>query len=81
MASGAGSFAELQNAKSRLEIARVAVRRAELGLSRTRITFPFDLVILREQIDIGQYVLAGQSLAEVYGTSMVEIPCRWKTIT
>ena len=66
--------AELQNAKSRLEIARVAVRRAELGLSRTRITFPFDLVILREQIDIGQYVLAGQSLAEVYGTSMVEIP-------
>ena len=66
--------AELQTAHSRLEAARVALRRAELDLSRTRVSLPFDAVVLTEAVDVGQYVVAGQSVAEAYGTSAVEIP-------
>ena len=65
--------AELQTAHSRVEVARVALRRAALDLSRTRISLPFDAVVLSEAVDVGQYVVAGQSVAEVYGTSAVEI--------
>ena len=53
--------AELQTAHSRLEAARVALRRAELDLSRTRVSLPFDAVVLTEAVDVGQYVVAGQS--------------------
>ena len=67
-------MAELETAQSRLETARVAVRRAELTLRRTRITLPFDSVVLSERVDVGQYVVAGQSIGDVYGTSAVEIP-------
>ncbi|MDA2938380.1 efflux RND transporter periplasmic adaptor subunit [Acidobacteria bacterium AH-259-A15] len=66
--------AELKTVQSRLEAARVAVRKAELNLNRTRITLPFDAVVLSEHVDAGQYVMAGQSIGEVYGTSTVEIP-------
>ncbi|MFQ5928461.1 MAG: efflux RND transporter periplasmic adaptor subunit [Acidobacteriota bacterium] len=65
---------ELKTVQSRLEAARVAVRKAELNLNRTRITLPFDAVVLDEHVDAGQYVMAGQSIGQVYGTSTVEIP-------
>ncbi len=66
--------AELANTQSRLDGTQVAVRRAKLNLERTRITLPFDAVVLSERVDPGQYVWPGQSIAEVYGTSAMEIP-------
>lgn len=65
---------ELMNAKSRLQAAHVAVRKAELNLSRTRISMPFNSVVLQENVDVGQYVVPSQSIAEVYGISSLEVP-------
>ncbi len=66
--------AELETAQSRLEAVRVAVRKAELNLRRIRITLPFDSVVLSKRVDVGQYVVAGQGIGDVYGTSAMEIP-------
>ena len=52
----------------------MAVRRAKLNLVRTRITLPFDAVVMSERVDPGQYVMPGQSIGEAYGTSAMEIP-------
>jgi len=65
---------ELMNAKSRLQAAHVAVRKTELNLSRTWISMPFNAVVLQENVDVGQYVVPSQSIAEVYGISSLEIP-------
>lgn len=66
--------AERQTARARLEGAQVALRKAQLNLERSHITLPFDAVVLQERVDAGQFVLAGQSVAEVYGASALEIP-------
>ena len=66
--------AELTNAKSRLDGARVAVSRAKLNRARTQIILPFNAIVLSERVDPGQYVLPGQSIGEAYGTSTMEIP-------
>lgn len=65
--------AELQTAHAGLKIAKVFLQKAELDLKRTRISLSFDAVVLSEVVDIGQYVVSGQSIAEVYGTSAVEV--------
>lgn len=66
--------AELTNAKSRLDGARVAVRRAKLNRERTQIMLPFSAIVSSERVDPGQYILPGQSIGEAYGTSTMEIP-------
>ena len=54
--------------------AQVAVRRAQVDQKRTTIKLPFDGRVVSEQVDVGQFISAGQSVATVYGTSVVEIP-------
>ena len=66
--------AELETARARLKSAHVALRKAKLNLSRTRVSLPFDAVVLREEVDLGQFVVPGQTLGEVYDPSVVEIP-------
>jgi RND family efflux transporter MFP subunit len=58
--------AELAAAEADLDVAR-------LNLERTRISVPFDGVVVSERVDIGQYIVAGQSIARVYGTDAVEV--------
>ncbi len=60
------SEAELAAAEADLQVAR-------LNLDRTRLSVPFDGVVASENIDIGQYIGPGQSVARVYGTDAVEI--------
>ena len=54
--------------------AQVALRKAQVDQKRTTIKLPFDGRVVSEQVDVGQYVIAGQSVATVYGTSAMEIP-------
>ncbi|MEX2671332.1 MAG: efflux RND transporter periplasmic adaptor subunit [Phycisphaeraceae bacterium] len=63
----------LSTAQSQASAARVAMQRAEVDLRRTSITLPFDAVVVEEQVSVGQFVTAGQSLGRVYGTEAVEI--------
>lgn len=63
-----------------LEAARAAVARdsavlsdAELALARTKVRAPFRGVVQAESIDIGQFVVAGQSVGRLYATDAVEV--------
>ncbi len=64
---------QLKTAKAALLSAQAAVRQAELDLSRTRITAPFNCYVRNEMVDLGQYVRSGNSVATVAGTDAVEI--------
>ena len=63
-----------------IEAARAAVTRdsavladAELALARTKVRAPFRGVVQAESIDMGQFVLAGQSVGRLYATDAVEV--------
>lgn len=63
-----------------LEAARAAVVRdsavladAELALARTKVRAPFRGVVQTESIDMGQFVVAGQSVGRLYATDAVEV--------
>lgn len=46
---------------------------AKLNLERTRISLPFDGVVVSESVDVGQFVGNGSRLATVYGTKVVDV--------
>ena len=63
-----------------LEAARAAVARdsavladTELALARTKVHAPFRGVVQAESIDMGQFVVAGQSVGRLYATDAVEV--------
>ena len=63
-----------------IEATRAAVARdsavladAELALARTKVHAPFRGVVQTESIDIGQFVVAGQSVGRLYAANAVEV--------
>lgn len=46
---------------------------AKLNLERTKLSLPFDGVVVSESVDVGQFVGNGSRLATVYGTDVVEV--------
>ncbi|MBW2504431.1 MAG: efflux RND transporter periplasmic adaptor subunit [Deltaproteobacteria bacterium] len=64
---------QLKTAQAALLSARAAVRQAELDLERTRVTAPFNCYVRHEQVDLGQYLRAGNAVATLVGTDEVEI--------
>jgi RND family efflux transporter MFP subunit len=61
------------NAKASLASAQAAVDQAQLALDRTEVKAPFNSRVKSENIDIGQYVKSGNSIAMLAGTDAVEI--------
>ncbi len=64
---------QIRQAETRLQAAQAALATAQLSLERTRVSLPFDGRVVRETVDLGQYVMSGQSIGEVYGIEAVEI--------
>lgn len=64
---------QIRQAEAELEAARADLAAAELDLERTRMTVPFDGVVVSESVDVGQYVSAGSTLATVFAVGAVEI--------
>jgi RND family efflux transporter MFP subunit len=64
---------QLAAAKARLEADRADLSIAMLNLERTEIKAPFEGRVGQENVDYGQYVLAGKALATIYSTEMAEI--------
>lgn len=64
---------QIREARARLAAARADLADAELDLERTRLTLPFDGLVIEESADVGQLVSAGQKVATVYGTRAVEV--------
>jgi len=61
------------NAEASVGEARVAVRRAELDLERTRIRAPFDGRVREKHVDLGQFVNRGSPLARLYSVDVAEV--------
>jgi RND family efflux transporter MFP subunit len=64
---------QIRQAQAKLESAEAQLAAANLSLERTELFLPIDVRIVSEKIDLGQYVIAGQSLGTAYGTESVEI--------
>jgi RND family efflux transporter MFP subunit len=64
---------QIRKAQAALESAEAQLAVAKLKLERTSLSLPFDALIISEQVDLGQYIVAGQSLASAYGADAIEI--------
>ncbi len=58
----------LKKAHADVEVARIQVEKAQLDLARTRITAPFNALIISSNVDIGSQVSPQDPLAELVGT-------------
>ncbi len=64
---------QLAAAKAKLEAEQAGLSKALLNLKRTGLKAPFDGRVSQKNVDIGQYVSPGQSLAILYSTEAAEI--------
>lgn len=64
---------QIRRARAGIASAKAQLATAELRLNRTTLSLPFDVLIVNERVDLGQYVGLGQSLAKVYGIDAFEI--------
>ncbi|MBW2130919.1 MAG: efflux RND transporter periplasmic adaptor subunit [Deltaproteobacteria bacterium] len=64
---------QLKAAEAKLEAERAELKKAELHLERTVLRAPFNGIVKEENVDVGQYVVAGQSLATLFSTDVVEV--------
>lgn len=64
---------QIRRAESALESAKAQLAIAKLRLERTSISLPFDVLVMSERADLGQYVVTGQSLGVANGIEFAEI--------
>ncbi|MEA2064586.1 MAG: efflux RND transporter periplasmic adaptor subunit [Gemmatimonadota bacterium] len=64
---------QLKNARAILAAAEAAREKALLDLERTKISAPFDCRVRSEQVDRGQFVVAGAGVAVITGTNTAEV--------
>ncbi len=64
---------QLEAARANVAARAGELEKARLELSRTKINAPFDGLVENRNVDIGQYVTVGKSLATLIGTAMAEI--------
>jgi len=64
---------QIRQAEAEYAAADADLAVARLHLERTRISLPFDGVVVSESVDVGQFVGNGSRLATVYGTDVVEV--------
>jgi RND family efflux transporter MFP subunit len=61
---------QIEKAEASLKAAKSGVRKAEINLSRTRITAPFNSIVLTENVDMGQVVGPQSQVAMLAGTDV-----------
>lgn len=64
---------QLESARAELESAAAQVKKAELNLSRTKITAPFDAIIVSTAVNIGSNVSAQENICVLYGISKYRV--------
>lgn len=64
---------QLQEAKANYKAAQAQLKNAKLDLERASFSFPFAGRVTNNQIEIGQYISAGQSYGEVFDVQGLEI--------
>jgi RND family efflux transporter MFP subunit len=69
----ASAKAQLTSAKASVQSAEAALAEAKLALARTSIAVPFAGRVRSESVDVGQFVVSGQPLAQVYSTDVIQV--------
>ena len=64
---------QMASARAALASSNAFVEQSILALDRTKVKAPFNLRVKSENLDIGQYVKSGNSIALLTGTDTVEI--------
>ncbi|WP_305041132.1 efflux RND transporter periplasmic adaptor subunit [Geoalkalibacter sp.] len=64
---------QLANAKAGLAAARAQLEQARLDLARTRLRAPFNALVRNAQVEMGQYLRAGNPVATLIGTDRAEV--------
>ena len=64
---------QLNAARAAFDRDEARLAAANLALSRTKITAPFDGFVQEESVDVGQIVAAGQPVARIFATDAVEV--------
>lgn len=65
---------QIAEARANIEAAQARVQQANLDLQRTRIRMPFSGRVVSSSVDVGEVVVANQSVGIVYGNELLEIP-------
>lgn len=64
---------QLEEARAKLAAARAQLDQANLDLKRTEIKAPYQGRISGKYVDLGQYLRAGDRVADIYGTNTAEV--------
>jgi len=64
---------QLKLAEANYESAKASLELAELNLKRTEIRAPFNGIVMKRQLDAGQYVGPGTAMAQIFGTEKAVI--------
>ena len=64
---------QIRQRQARLESANAGLATANLNLERTQLSLPIDALVMSENVDLGQYVMIGQSVGAAYGIESMEI--------
>ncbi len=64
---------QIRQAQTSLEAAKAQLATTELNLARTKVSLPFEGRVISEAADLGQYVIAGQPIGNIYSIEAVEI--------
>lgn len=64
---------QAEAAKAEVLAAEAQVERTKLDLRRTNIIAPYDGRVQNTQVDVGQYVAAGTSLANIFASDVLEV--------
>ena len=65
---------QIRQAEAELAATEAELATAQLYLERTKVSLPFNGRVVSEEVAVGQYVVAGQPVAMVYGTEVMEVP-------
>jgi RND family efflux transporter MFP subunit len=65
---------QISEAEANVRAAEARMRQADLNLSRTRLSMPFDGRVIRITADEGGVVMPNQAVGVVYSTEVFEIP-------
>ncbi|NLH17975.1 MAG: efflux RND transporter periplasmic adaptor subunit [Phycisphaerae bacterium] len=64
---------QIRQARASLQAAEAQLAKAKLDLERTSLCLPYPVRIAQKNVDLGQYVTPGQTIATVYSTEKAEI--------
>ncbi|MAY03534.1 MAG: hypothetical protein CMQ38_11245 [Gammaproteobacteria bacterium] len=64
---------QLENAEAQLASAQANLEKARADLNKTTITAPYDGLISAKNTDIGQFVSAGATIAEIFAVDYAEV--------